>query len=221
MPKSIGIIMDGNRRWAKKRGLSASEGHRKGASTLEKIAKATFKHGVEHLAVYALSTENLQRSKEEVDNLMSLFKFFVEERLQEVFNKDIAFRFVGDLSVLDSETRELIKKAESLNKGAKHFLWIAFSYSGKKEVLEAARACANDKLPQNEQEFKKCLWSADLPDFDLVIRTSGVKRLSNFFPWQSAYAELFFTETLWPDFSEEELLKIFEDFKNTRRNFGK
>ncbi len=213
--------MDGNRRWAKENGLPRVEGHKKGADTLEKIARAVFEQGVEHMAVYAFSTENWKRSKEEVDALLKLIKFFIEKRLLKGFGDNVRFRFVGDLSLFDSPLQETIKKAEKINPKAKHSLWIALSYGARAEMLDAARASARGDAPQSEEDFKKLLWSADLPDFDLIIRTGGKKRLSNFFPWQSAYAELFFTDTLWPDFSERELLQIFNEFQNTKRNFGK
>ena len=219
--KSIGIIMDGNRRWAKEKGLPRAEGHKKGADTLEKIAKVVFGQGVEHLAVYAFSTENWKRSKEEVDALLKLIKFFIEKRLLKGFDDNVKFRFVGDLSLFDSSLQETIKKAEKINPQAKYCLWIALSYGGRAEMLEAARASARGHSAESEEEFKKLLWSAELPDFDLVVRTGGKRRLSNFFPWQSAYAELFFTDTLWPDFSERELLQIFNEFQSTQRNFGK
>ncbi len=223
MPRCIGIIMDGNRRWAKQKGLLSHEGHLEGVKTLHKITHAIFERDIQHLVVYAFSIENWQRSKEEVEALMNLFsKVLSENNLQELLKENVKLKVIGQIQDLPESLKEAIKRAESKNENAAYTLWIALSYGGRLEILEAARKSA-DKYGENlnESDFTKELWSYGMPDPDIVIRTGGEKRLSNFLLWQIAYSELFFTDTYWPDFDENELDDILMKYKERKRRFGK
>lgn len=215
--------MDGNRRWAKNKGLPSSQGHKAGLDNLKKITKVAAKLGVEHLVVYAFSTENWKRSESEVNFLMDLLKNLLSTDLKEVLANKAKVRVIGELDMLDNELKQAIQKAEAQNANAKHTLWVALSYGGRLEIARAAQSAARATAPENisEENFKNFLWSKDLPDLDIIIRTGGHKRLSNFMLWHAAYAELFFTDTFWPDFSEQEFTQILHEFTERQRNFGK
>lgn len=219
----MGIIMDGNRRWAKEHGLSTLEGHRKGLENLKEITRAAFSAGVKTLYFYAFSTENWNRAPEEVSYLMDLFAGAIKKELAELKDEGVRVRFVGDLSRLSEglRTAAYALEKETAN-GEKGTLALCLSYGGRPEILAAVNALmGKGKTHIDEEDFRKALWGGDLPDPDLIIRTSGEQRLSNFLTWQSAYSELAFTNTKWPDFTEGELLQIFAAYAARERRHGK
>ncbi len=223
MPKNIGIIMDGNRRWAKERGLPSLVGHEKGADKLKELSKYVFEKDVENLVVYAFSTENWKRSKEEVDHLMKLpSRFLGKDQSRELLEDNVRVRVLGEKSMLSEDLQEKIKEAESINSEAKYTLWIALSYGSRLEILRAAQSAAckyGDSF--DEEQLRSEFWSSNMPDPDIIIRSGGERRLSNFLLWQAAYSELFFTDTYWPDFSKSELDAILDEYAKRKRRFGK
>ncbi len=222
--KSIGIILDGNRRWARERGMHTLEGHRRGFENLKNITKFIAETDIEDMAVYAFSTENWNRSPEEVAYLMDLFVELFSS-IDEIKRSGVKIKVVGKKTLFSKKLQELIANAEDETKNNKNLtLWIALSYGGRLELSEAARVLiekTNKSQIITEELFKSFMWSAELPDFDILIRTGGEHRLSNFFPWQSAYAELFFEKKYWPEFSIDDLKNIFDKYKKRHRRFGK
>lgn len=228
--RSIGIIMDGNRRWAKARGLPPFEGHRQGYETLKKLGDA-FPHlretyGLEYVTLYAFSTENWKRHAEEVEFLVRLFEGALRENLDSISQglpeeKRLRVRVAGQKERFSPQLQKLMNEIEEKTKdctaGTACF---ALSYGGRAEILDAAARLATEGKSLTEENFSNALWTAGIPDPDIIIRTSGEKRLSNFLPWQSVYSELFFTDTLWPDFSVEELENIFKEFYARERRHG-
>ena len=229
--RSIGIIMDGNRRFAKERGLPAFEGHRAGYEALKKLTEAAPRlkqtYGLEFVTLYAFSTENWNRTKEEVGYLMSLF----EEGLQTVLNEyvkngnknpesAIRIRIIGQRSRFSEKIQTLMSEVEEKTK---HFGGItatfALSYGGRAEILDAVLKLKKD-APLSEESFTDSLWTAGIPDPDIIIRTGGEQRLSNFLPWQGVYSELFFPKKYWPEFTPEELEKIFAEYYERERRHG-
>ena len=228
VPNHIAIIMDGNGRWATKRGLSRSAGHKAGSRTFQNIAEYCRDIGVKYLTVYAFSTENWKRSEEEVGAIMGLLKRYLMEAIEKMAENRIRLEFFGDLSRLTPELQALCEKAREISKGYDGAQAnICLNYGGRDEIVRAARAyaqaCAEGKAdPQalNEELFGKLLFSRDIPDPELIIRPSGEIRTSNFLLWQSAYAEYYFTDVLWPDFGPEELEKAIESYNRRSRRFG-
>jgi len=227
--KHIAIIMDGNGRWAKSKHLSRNAGHKKGAQVLLEIAKAAQQIGIEYLTVYAFSTENWKRSDEEVSGLMDLLREYLSKNFDELKENDAKILFIGERYMLDSD---IVAKMEELEQQTRNnqgmTLQIALSYGSRQEIVAAAKKIAvlaskkditADDI--NEKMFSKLLYTANIPDPDLVIRTSGELRISNYLLWQIAYSELFFTKTLWPDFTKEELINIVENFTKRERRYGK
>ena len=225
LPAHIGIIMDGNGRWAKKRGLPRSAGHKKGAEVFEAIARHCNAIGVGVLTVYAFSTENWRRPPEEVDAIMSLFGDYLE-RAHLHRDDNIRTRFIGDRSVLSQRLQGLMREAEEASRGATGLaLNIAINYGGRDEIVRAAgqlveRARAGEAFTVDEAEFQKHLDTAGLPPCDLIIRPSGEARLSNFMLWQSAYSELVFMDVLWPDFTPDKLDAAIRVYGARQRRFG-
>ena len=222
-PACVGIILDGNRRWAKKRGLSQLIGHREGLlNTYKMIAKHAQKRGVRHLVVYMFSTENWNRSEEEVAYLMDLFRESAKEHIKELLAENIRVRFIGQRERFAPDLQKLMDtvEADSAEKTGMT-AWIALSYGGRAEIIAAAQVLAKQSLPITEESLRKHMWSADMPDPDIIVRTSGEKRLSGFLLWQSTYSELFFTDTLWPDFTKEEFDAILAEFALRERRNGK
>ncbi len=227
LPKSIGIIMDGNGRWAKKRGLPRNAGHSAGAKTFKNIARYCNKIGIEYLTVYAFSTENWRRPKEEVDGIMKLLKDYLKDA-ENFKSENIKVKFIGDLSVLGDELRELIKKDEDGSKDATGLkLMIALNYGGRDEIVHAAKRiaadCVDGKMTVDEIDeaaVSKRLYSDELVDCDLIIRPSGEYRLSNFLLWQSAYSEFWFSDVLWPDFTPKKLDEAIAEYQRRNRRFG-
>ena len=224
----IAFIMDGNRRWAKKRGLPIAAGHRQGAETLTNIAKAAKKMGLKYMTVYAFSTENWQREKSEVDGLMNLLRQYLDNGFKELQENNARIIFIGEREMLAADIQTKMAKIESESaKNNDVTLCVALSYGGRQEITAAARKLAQrvkDGLLEpaeiTPQIMGDALYTAGIPDPDLLIRTSGEERLSNFLPWQSAYTELYFSETLWPDFSAAELEEIIKKYELRERRYG-
>ncbi|MBP7741693.1 MAG: di-trans,poly-cis-decaprenylcistransferase, partial [Candidatus Pacebacteria bacterium] len=220
---SVGIIMDGNRRWARERGLHTFEGHKAGLEKIPELMEWAKEMGVKEVVLYAFSTENWGRAVDEVDYLMKLFEKFFEKWMETAVEKGTKIRFIGDLSRASEKIRVLIKRVEETTfEGTEGTLIVAFSYGGRPEILAAVNTLLSQgKTMVDEQMFTDALWSHDLMDPDIIVRTGGEKRLSNFLTWRSAYSELFFTDTKWPAFSKEEFLSIIEEYGNRERRRGK
>ena len=228
LPAHIAIIMDGNGRWAKKRGMPRTAGHAVGTETFRKIATYCKEIGLQYLTVYAFSTENWKRSEEEVSAIMGLLKKYLLEAIDQMERDRVKMKFFGDLSPLPEELRQLCLQTEEISKRYEGCqVNICLNYGGRDEILRAARAFARDCVEGKadagsltEADFSQYLFSAGVPDPDLVIRPSGELRLSNFLPWQTTYSEFYFTDVLWPDFDEEELHKALCAFQKRTRRFG-
>lgn len=221
IPKHIAIIMDGNGRWAKRRGLPRTLGHREGAKALRKIITHAAKLGIKHLTVYAFSTENWKRSKEEVEALMFLFKTYLKGEEKNIMENNIKFTVSGREENVSESLLTAIKKLEDLSKDNTGLnLNIAFNYGGRAEIIDGInRLLKEGKKEIKEEEFSKYMYR-DIPDPELLIRTSGELRISNFLLWQIAYSEIYITDTLWPDFDEKELEKAIESYNKRDRRFG-
>ncbi|MEX0616413.1 MAG: polyprenyl diphosphate synthase [Candidatus Woykebacteria bacterium] len=221
-PVHVAIIMDGNRRWAKKAGLSEIDGHRRGVETLVEISKEALRLGARYLTVYALSTENYQaRAKDEIKGLLHLVSEGYVKYLPRLKKDGIRLNFIGDLESLPALTKRLINQAEKeLARGDRGVLNIAINYGSRGEIVEAAKRISEKNLEFTEKNLHDSLYTGQIPEPDLLIRTGGEKRLSNFLLWQASYAELYFTDTLWPDFDKEEFAKAIEEFAARKRNFG-
>ena len=228
LPQHIGIIMDGNGRWAKKRGLPRTGGHAVGAKTFEKIVEDAGNIGIKIVTVYAFSTENWNRPKEEVDTLMSLLEDYLDNGLERLAGRDVKIHFIGDRSAFSDEFQKKIchmEKATETNSGL--LLNVALNYGGRAEILHAVKEICH-KVQNgefscsdiDEKIISDHLYTAGQPDPDLIIRPSGEYRLSNFLMWQSAYSELWFSNLLWPDFSKENLLEAISDYQKRNRRFG-
>ena len=224
MPGHVGIIMDGNGRWAELRGLSRIEGHKQGVKRVREIIDASLHIGLKALTLYVFSMENWRRPSNEVKALMGLFEFYLKREVERLVRDNIIFRAVGDIERLEPSIHRLIDYTiKSTEKNSGMFLTIAMSYGGRDEILRAVRRMLKERIePEgiDEAVFNRYLDTAGLPEPDLIIRTSGVMRLSNFLLWQSAYSELYFTDTLWPDFGREEFLKAIRDYQGRERKFG-
>lgn len=221
VPRHIGFIMDGNGRWAKLRGKSRSYGHKKGADVIEEVVSACFFEGVEAVSLYAFSTENWSRPKEEIDTIFDLLEKFLRRYENKLVNERIRLIISGDLSEISEKLRN---RSISVMKNTERFvgktLNIAINYGGRAEIVRAAKLLSETGEPITEENLAGRLYTTGLPDIDLVVRTSGESRLSNFFLWQCAYAELYFTDVLWPDFKTEELKKAIDWFAGRKRRFG-
>ena len=228
LPRHIAIIMDGIGRWAKRRGLPRTAGHAAGAETFRTVATYAKDIGLEYLTVYAFSTENWKRPQEEVDAIMNLLEKYLHEAIGRMAKDKVKMAFFGDLSPLTPKLRDLCRQTEEISKGYDGCqVNICLNYGGRDEIIRAARAyaadCAEGKKDPNhltERDFGSYLFSAGVPDPDLVIRPSGEVRISNFLLWQSAYAEFYFTDVLWPDFTPQELLKAIADYQHRSRRYG-
>lgn len=224
-PACIGIIMDGNRRWAKSKGLPAFEGHRAGSKTLKEAVRWAKDAGVRHVIFYTFSTENWNRPEEEVSYLLNLITEFIEKELDYFNTEGGVLHYVGDLSKFSADLQKIFKKSEDMtaNNPGPH-VYFALNYGGRQEILSAVRSIVSEK-PRSEDitdaYFAEHLQTGAMPDPDIIIRTSGEMRLSGFLPWQSVYSELFFTKTLWPDFSKEEFDSILAEFAERERRHGK
>ena len=224
IPSHVGVIMDGNGRWAQLRGLPRAEGHRVGAERAKEIIELSAEIGVKCLTLYTFSTENWQRPSSEVSMLMRLLEIYLKKELSVLIKRDIVFKVIGEIWMLPENIRALVQETEkrtAANKGMT--LVTALSYSGRNEIVRALKkavASGCDVGELTEDTFSRYLDTEGLPPPDLIIRTSGERRLSNFLLWQSAYAELYFTDTLWPDFDKAEMMLAIQDFQGRERRFG-
>ena len=226
-PRHIAIIMDGNGRWAKQRGLPRTAGHAAGAESFRRIANYCRTLGVEYLTVYAFSTENWKRSADEVAGIMRLLRRYLEEALQDMEKNRVRFRFFGDLTKLSPELQKLCSDAQNRSDNYDVQVNFCLNYGGRDEIVHAARNFAQEvaegkRTPDEltEKLFSNYLYSANVPDPELVIRPSGEKRISNFLLWQSAYAEYVVMNVLWPDFTEKDLDLAIEEYHRRNRRFG-
>ena len=220
---SVGIIMDGNGRWAKRRLLPRSAGHKAGAKVIEDVLRDFREMGVHHITLYAFSTENWKRSKEEVDGLMELIYRYLDEVVVDYIKKDEHFcmRFLGDKSALPEKLRNKCIEIENMAKGREFVCNLALNYGGRDEIINAANAAfAEVGGPITKEDLARHLYTSASPDPDLIIRTGGDLRISNFLLWQSAYAELHVTDTLWPDFGREDIIRAVNDFYSRQRRYG-
>ena len=227
-PSHVAIIMDGNGRWAKKRGLPRLSGHKEGMESLKRIVRHSDNIGIKYLTVYAFSTENWKRSDEEVSGIFKILVFYMERELKELHRMGVRIRILGDYSIIPRQAKEAVDNAVNLTKDNTGLQFnIALNYGGRDDILKAALSLAEDiksgkadASAVSEDDISSRLYTYGTPDPDLIIRTSGEVRLSNFLLWQSAYSEFYFTDELWPDFSEASLDKAIDDYKNRKRNFG-
>ena len=227
VPNHIAIILDGNGRWAKKRGMQRSFGHVKGCENLEDICEVAKELGVKYLTVYAFSTENWKRSKEEVDGLMKLFRNYLKKCIKISQKNNMRVKVIGDITAFDSDIQESIEKLEDFSKDFTdlHFQ-IALNYGSRDEITRAVNRMLEDQkagkleTPVSEDTISDYLDTAGIPDPDLMIRTSGELRLSNYLLWQLAYSEFYFTDVPWPDFKKEELVKAIEKYNERDRRYG-
>ena len=221
LPRHIAIIMDGNGRWAKKRGLPRTAGHKVGAEVFRDIATYCQELGIEYLTIYAFSTENWKRPKDEVDVLMSLLEQYLQEAIDTMERDHIRLRVLGDVAGLSPQLQRMIDETNAISTHYQGFQAnICLNYGGRAEILRAARLCAEAGEEWTEENFSKYLWSAGIPDPELIIRPSGELRLSNFLLWQCAYSEFYFCDTLWPDFKRKDLDLAIIDFQHRDRRFG-
>ncbi len=229
LPRHIAIIMDGNGRWARKRGLERTEGHREGLEALRRVMRAIKEVGVEYVTVYAFSTENWNRPQAEVDTLMSLIAYGLKSEEQNMIEMGARLQFIGDVSRMPADALRITNEViESTKNGKNYTLTVAFNYGSRNEITRATRAIA-EKVAKGElkpdditeQVINDHLDTRNYPDPDLLIRTGGEERISNYLLWQAAYAELYFTPIFWPDFGKEEIFDAIVDFQNRERRFGK
>lgn len=228
LPRHLAVIMDGNGRWAEKRSLDRVEGHRRGAESVRRIVRASREIGIPYLTLFAFSSENWSRPRLEVDALMILLQNYLETELQEMLENSIRLMAIGDLARLPKEVQAVLQETmKKTSQGKEMTLTLALSYGGRDDILQAVRRimghCGNGILKAEEiteELFSKYLWTHNFPDPDLLIRTSGEMRISNFFLWQMAYTEIYFTPTLWPDFSREEFIQALLSYQNRERRFG-
>ncbi|MGB3922283.1 MAG: polyprenyl diphosphate synthase [Minisyncoccia bacterium] len=232
-PNCIGIILDGNRRWAKENNLPSLEGHRRGVEKLKEAALWVRDRGIRHLVVYAFSTENWNRSEEEVNYLLKLFRTVVDEFFGELAKENIRVRFAGERArptergqsfgreKFGKEIQDAMQRVEEVSKNNTALtLWACFSYGGRAEIVSAANS-ASKTGEVTEESLNKNLWTSGMPDPDIIIRTGGEKRLSGFLTWQSIYSELFFVDEYWPDFSEKILDSVLSQYSSRTRRMGK
>lgn len=221
IPKHIAMIMDGNGRWAKERGLNRTAGHEEGAKTVRKITQYCAQIGVKYLTLYAFSTENWERPKLEVEFLMKLLDKHLKNELNVYLENNIRFKAIGDLTRFSKALQKTIKETELKTSNCTGLTQVlALNYGSKDEIVRAVKKLNEQNLEVTEENIESCLDTAGFGDVDLLIRTSGEVRLSNYLLWQNAYAEMFFTQTYWPDFTQMELDDILSDFSKRERRFG-
>ncbi|WP_353859113.1 isoprenyl transferase [Azospirillum formosense] len=227
-PAHVAVIMDGNGRWAKSRGLPRTAGHKKGVDAVRRTVEAAGELGIGYLTIFSFSSENWRRPEEEVSDLMQLLRFYLRSEIADLHRNGVRLRVIGDRARLSKDIVSLIDNAENLTRdNRKLTLVVALSYGSRQEITLAARRLAEevkagtlDPADITEDRLSERLFTADIPDPDLIVRTSGEKRISNFLLWQAAYAELVFVDTLWPDFSKRDLEAAIEEFHRRERRFG-
>ena len=221
VPKHIAFIMDGNGRWAKKRLQPREHGHAVGAKKFKEIVQHCADIGVECVTVYAFSTENWKRPKKEVDAIMQLFRDYIQDAIKDFEQKDTRILFIGNRDIFDDDLKNEMEKAEKLTADRHKTLCIAINYGGRGEIVDAVnKMIASGKTAVTEEDITREIYSGVVPPPDMIVRTGGEIRLSNFLLWQSAYAELFFTETLWPDLKTEEVDSLIETYYQRNRRYG-
>lgn len=225
VPYHIGIIMDGNGRWASQRGLPRSMGHQKGAEAIQAVVRSAANMGVKALTLFGFSEENWQRPQDEVTLLMRLAESYLKKELDALHKEKVRFKVIGNKAKLPSSLQTIIAEAEAETAvNDRFYLNIALSYSGRYDILQAVKSLMDENIPSDiltEDMFSKHLSLSDLPDPDLIIRTSGEQRISNFLLWQAAYSELYFSSVMWPDFNETELSNAVQAYQQRKRRFGK
>ena len=225
IPRHLGLILDGNRRWAEAHNLPSLEGHRKGYENLKTIVRAAMKRGVSCVSAYVFSTENWERSKEEREYLMKLLVWVSKHELGELHKEGIRIRFVGSRDRLSNKVLDAVERAEQKTKmNTRATIAFCFNYSGQQEIADAVKAIIREGIPADKVKsdvIAQHLYAPDVPPVDLIIRTSGEQRLSNFMLWRAAYSELYFVDKLWPDFSKADLDKALDDYAKRERRFGK
>ena len=222
IPTHVGFIMDGNGRWAKQRNMPRNFGHQKGAENVEAVVSACFQRGIKYVTLYAFSSENWQRPKEEVDKLMELFSAFLKKFLKTLLKNKIRLIVTGERQGLSKTLIEQIDETESKTRDFDNVLNLAINYGGKQELVSAVNKLISSGVKTvTEQDIQNSLYAPFVPPIDLVVRTSGEQRISNFYLWQSAYAELYFAEVHWPDFNEEQIDKALTWYASRNRRFGK
>ena len=222
IPAHVGIIMDGNGRWAKAQGKNRSYGHKIGSNNVERIATYAFKNGVKVLSLYAFSSENWARPKEEVDELMRLLEVYFKKFINKLIKKDVRLCVMGDKTALSNKLQEVVKEAEEKSKDNNSFvLNIGINYGGRQEIVNAVNTLIKENKEVTVESISQNLYTAPFGEPDLIIRTGGECRLSNFMLYQGAYSELYFTDVLWPDFNEEEFEKALSSFAKRNRRYGK
>lgn len=221
IPKHVAIIMDGNGRWAKERGLNRTAGHEEGAKTVRKITSYCSDIGIKYLTLYAFSTENWERPKLEVEFLMKLLDRYLKKELSVYLENNIKFKAIGDISRFSKTLQNTIYETQNKTASCTGLTQVlALNYGSKNEIIRAIKKLNESNLEITEENFETCLDTAGMGDVDILIRTSGEVRLSNYLLWQNAYAEMFFTQTYWPDFNESEFDDILSDFSKRERRFG-
>ena len=221
LPQHVAIIMDGNGRWAKEQGLNRTAGHEEGAKTVREITTHANNLGIKYLTLYAFSTENWTRPKLEVEFLMKLLERYLKNELSIYLENNVKFKAIGDLSKFSKSLQKVISETQEKTKNCKGLTQIlALNYGSRDEITRAVKKLVDKKLEINQENIESCLDTAGIPDVDMLIRTSGEIRISNYLLWQCAYAEMFFTKTYWPEFSKNEFDDLLSDFKNRERRFG-
>lgn len=221
IPNHLAIILDGNGRWAKKRGLPRTMGHRQGVETLVKIVRCCSDIGIKHLTVYAFSTENWNRPEQEVNYLMNLLEEYFKGLGKKLRNRNVKLKVIGEKTKLSDKLISIIDEVQEDTKNNTGMIFnIAFNYGSKDEIINAVKNMVNDNVTITKENLDNYLYTNESGNVDLLIRTSGEQRISNFLLWQIAYAELYFTDVHWPDFKEKELEKALEDYQNRDRRFG-
>ena len=218
--KHIAFIMDGNGRWAKARGMNRPEGHKEGVKVFEHIGFTCLDLGLEAVTFYAFSTENWKRPPAEIKTIMSLLSLYLDKCGDTLIEKEVRFRMLGDKAGLDSSLRKRIEKLEEATKHFKKSINVAINYGGRDEIVYACKKLVNEGKEITKETISSALYTEDCIEPDMIIRTAGEKRLSNFLLWQSSYSELYFTDTLWPDFTDEDLILAINDFYSRRRKYG-
>lgn len=222
VPRHLGIILDGNRRWARERGLNTLEGHQRGAEVFREIVYAAFDRGVEYISAFVFSTENWQRTQEEVSYLMSLVLKVVEKYLNEFHDKGVKILILGSREGLSDKVKKALDKAvEKTAENTEGTVALCFNYGGQQEIIDAIKKVPEDKKSDlTPEKFEQYLYSNEVPEVDLLVRTSGEHRTSGYMLWRAAYAELLFVDKFWPDFTVSDLDKVLAEYQNRNRRFG-
>ncbi len=222
-PRTLGIIMDGNRRWAKAQGLPTLRGHEAGFEKVKEVIEWGIEEGVAHIVLYAFSTENWKRTEEEISYLLALIERGFRERMGDIVKLGVRVRVIGEREYFSKNLQQIIREVEAHSVAHTTMtVTFALSYGGRRDIVQAANALLAGGVKEiTEDTLRSALWGSDIPDPDLILRPGGEKRLSNFLLWQSAYAELFFTDTLWPDFTKEEFSRILDEYHSRERRRGK